>query len=943
MGPKKKALIFGGEINTFLNAKYKLFNDTNIKCRNGHVLFVFIKSGEIYTKTVKEVNEHFNFNTSTYHVQSVVNVAKKWKHNFKRDCTHFVNFCNKLFTCYPTISTMTQPSQSSPSNSHLVALSYKHDSLSSETHNEFLPTASCSNHVQDIFTCRQEIPPRENLLKIQLSNLANQLATSSKKYRTNIAIVKSKLNSMPYKLKLSRQSVKRKEDVIKDLRRELRELKTKMKISYYTRQIRNHTATIKKLKYNEKQKLKQIKVKHNTDNRANKKMIASLENNLLQKEENATTLLNMNEEAKTYLLHMRMIIYNMLICNVPTGNIPFLIQKIGQCMGFIFSDIPHRNSIEQMARELGSISSLQAAEWAINNSQLTLGFDATTQKGVHINSIHLTSKDKCLVIALDQLPGGTADDYENHICNAIDHMAFIYSHFHSCSYNESRSSIIANISNTMSDRVAVNHLTISKVCATWGKSLNELNCHLHPLDTIATSCRSALKSLENEKCKLFGNDCMATLIILAINKMRFKDVKGDPQGFINFLDNNDLPRGIIPRYRGNRLHILFHTCFILIKHHSKFKQYLTVGTVKCKSLQATLRTVFCSATAIKQLCVLAVFGKLLTGPWMKKFYVISEQATFDHVAGIQVVKNVIQTVQTCKSNPAGLFCRKTDFFDQPLEPNILESVTSLCSVDEELLKMTLACLIAVEDVLNRQYSRYFSLTVTETFKEETASARLHNIDSEELMGMFSDAKVRAPNATICYISCKLRSKKNRTVDYLDTLDLSLREKIVKWSISVARKNRFTNRLHLCKVRDEICQRQKIKRQKMDEKEKRKLERELSKLNFEEIVNSYKHLSNDQLFDLEEIMSDRIVGKKLEHEWYDPKTCKSVLYNGRVEKVNKRKNDFIYTISYWKDDETDIEAVDYCMKKIQLAADVVSVNQTTIKHYMKDLKMDATLM
>ena len=107
---------------------------------------------------------------------------------------------------------------------------------------------------------------------------------------------------------------------------------------------------------------------------------------------------------------------------------------------------------------------------------------------------------------------------------------------------------------------------------------------------------------------------------------------------------------------------------------------------------------------------------------------------------------------------------------------------------------------------------------------------------------------------------------------------------------------------------------------MDEKEKRKLERDLSKLNFDEIINSYKHLSNDQLFDLEDVMSDRIVGKKLEHEWCDPKTCKSVLYSGRVKKVNKRKNDFIYTISYWKDDETDNEAVDYCMKKIQLAAD-----------------------
>ncbi|XP_065677503.1 uncharacterized protein LOC136092857 [Hydra vulgaris] len=77
-----------------------------------------------------------------------------------------------------------------------------------------------------------------------------------------------------------------------------------------------------------------------------------------------------------------------------------------------------------------------------------------------------------------------------------------------------------------------------------------------------------------------------------------------------------------------------------------------------------------------------------------------------------------------------------------------------------------------------------------------------------------------------------------------SVDLSLREKIVKWSINVSRKNRFTNQLHRCKVRDEICQRQKIKRQKMDEKEKRKLECELFKLNFNEIINSCKRLSND---------------------------------------------------------------------------------------------------
>ncbi|XP_065641786.1 uncharacterized protein LOC124810435 isoform X1 [Hydra vulgaris] len=350
-------------------------------------------------------------------------------------------------------------------------------------------------------------------------------------------------------------------------------------------------------------------------------LIAQLENDIFQMKEGKIPNVNMSEDNKSYPLKMRMIIYSMLLANVPTGNIQFLISKIGQYLGVNFMDIPHRCTIEQMARELGSIAELQAAEWAMSNSYLTLGVDATTQEGVHINTVHLTSKNNCQVIALDQLPGGTAVDYESHICGAVDHLAFIYSDFHLLPFNECRSSIISNISNTMSDRVSVNHLTISKICNTWGKNLNELNCHLHPLDTIAISGREVLKSLELEHCKLYGSDCMAVKIVLALNKMRFKDGKGDPQGFVNFLDNNKLPRGIIPWYRGNRLHIFFHTCFIFIKHYTDFLNYLTTGTVKCFSLQPILREAFCNATAIKQMGVLALFSKLLSGPWMTKFYV----------------------------------------------------------------------------------------------------------------------------------------------------------------------------------------------------------------------------------------------------------------------------------------------------------------------------------
>ena len=89
---------------------------------------------------------------------------------------------------------------------------------------------------------------------------------------------------------------------------------------------------------------------------------------------------------------------------------------------------------------------------------------------------------------------------------------------------------------------------------------------------------------------------------------------------------------------------------------------------------------------------------------------------------------------------------------------------------------------AVITVLERQYERYFGMDLTDALREETKSARFHNIDAKEIMGMFSAAKQHSPNATICYLSARMRAKKNRTIEYLDSMEPEQREKLVRWSI-----------------------------------------------------------------------------------------------------------------------------------------------------------------
>ena len=75
-------------------------------------------------------------------------------------------------------------------------------------------------------------------------------------------------------------------------------------------------------------------------------------------------------------------------------------------------------------RELGIISELQAAKIAFSTKNLTLGFDATTQEGVHVNVVHLKTESSCMVVAIDQLAGGTAYDYYmTHITKSVDNLA----------------------------------------------------------------------------------------------------------------------------------------------------------------------------------------------------------------------------------------------------------------------------------------------------------------------------------------------------------------------------------------------------------------------------------------------------------------------------------------------------------------------------------------
>ena len=501
--------------------------------------------------------------------------------------------------------------------------------------------------------------------------------------------------------------------------------------------------------------------------------------------------------------------------------------------------------------------------------------------------------------------------------------------FYNKDFQECVRKLTANISNSLTDRCASNHAAIRLVNSAWNKTITELNCHLHPLDSVATNVRSALKSLQTEKGSLWGSDCLAANVILSMNKVRYKDGKGDPMRFKNHLIKHKLGKGFIPRYRGNRLHVLFHIAGKYFVHHTKFVEFLQKGT-PLGGLKPSLLKDFRNPQTKLQLQVLGLIGKLFSGPWMKLFYT-SSTSEINHMEGILVVKRVVQSVTDQMKNPGGILSRDTDFFGNQVNQG-LDQVLSALRVEpldlQAFAKYVEACLGAVVAVLKRQYERYFNVDITNELKKQTQSARSHNIDAEEVMGMFSAAKAKAQNATLCFLSSKIRGQKNKVVEYLDSLPLEKRERVVKFAISYARKQRARNRKKQKKVMEEIRKRDTLRTEKRNMVDLKKLEKKLEAiqpLTESGLEEEFPDMDAGMLEETMDILQGKVVGRNICHYWFDTETQEKTLYYGRVEKL--RKNRLTYRVCYWNDGETFDDGESYDLSKYSLAVDLQSSDLT----------------
>lgn len=675
-----------------------------------------------------------------------------------------------------------------------------------------------------------------------------------------------------------------------------------------------------------------------------KSKVAFLENEISQLEFQNHNIMRENsekivtKESKTYSSELRECIYYALAHQCPVEKaakiVAFTIEKI---TGKSLQSVPHPTTVGRMAREMGVLADVQAGESLYQKDNCTLAWDATELAGSHINEVHIaapaensTSSREYLTLGVAQLPGGTASDYTSHIQQCVQDISDTLAEYQDKDRTKVHEKMQQHITSSISDRVAVNHAVVKELQKAQAVNADflELNCNVHPLDTLSSTSRSVLKAT-NIKGATYGNDCAAANFIHGLSKLRYKQGKGDPVRFKAFMKAKHIPLKMFPRYVGNRMHILFHLTGITFYLKDDLLEFLTKYSAARGGLSAALAKDIQNTDILDHLQVLGLFGKYVTGPWMTMFYTESSS----NLDMSPYLRNCVASLQQLVENPSFLITATHDVFGSELHPNndpVLKSLRAGTPKPKgDLIK---AIATAMLEVCKRQLKKYLDTEFTEEEKTMARYAPVHNMHAERIMAMADAQARRAPSAKMDFVQAKIKFQSNDTISFLQNKSQEERQNLIKFSVHKSRQLSNISKKREDDVQQEIMKRMMQKSRKRDEAERRTVERHvrsLESLHTNITSENIKELSKDEEFSAELqttilelfVNPKSFVNKQFHHTWCDRDTNTDTVYFGNVAKLRKRKV-CTFVVSYRELQEDQEDEVDYDITRTQIVTDLI---------------------
>ena len=257
----------------------------------------------------------------------------------------------------------------------------------------------------------------------------------------------------------------------------------------------------------------------------------------------------------------------------------------------------------------------------------------------------------------------------------------------------------------------VNHCVRVQLEDKFNIELLELKCNVNPLDGLASDARKTMKSLEatfDVRGNVFGREAAAVNLTYGLSKTRYKNGKGDPKGFKQFMKMHNIKSKMIVWYVGNRMHVLFHLAGVFYFLRAKPLEYLQkycnnntsfktslikdmqnnsillqlkalglLGKVLMKALGLLGKVLMKALGLLGKVLMKALdlLGKVLTGPWMKVLY--GNKSKSANLGMVPVLKKCINQLKVIQENPVSILDMREDMFVQALHQAEYEILADL--------------------------------------------------------------------------------------------------------------------------------------------------------------------------------------------------------------------------------------------------------------------------
>ena len=615
-----------------------------------------------------------------------------------------------------------------------------------------------------------------------------------------------------------------------------------------------------------------------------------------------------------YIQDMRESVFNCAMSQVPLQKIPTVIKDIGEVLfKKSVSDLPSVATIRNVIEERRAIMLIQAVDSILKSTRVNLAWDATSLKGHHINEGHVWTDERACVLDVRPIEGGTANDYLNHIKTILGEADKLYADANGIDAEEVLSQIKQRICSTLSDRAVVNKV-VSKGIGDWvGHDVLDLYCNIHPLDGLSIAYRKACKSHESEcgyKSDLFGTDSALEKIMYNKTKLKYK-AKGDPGPMAAYFSLYNMSPHLIVRYVGNRFHILFELAGNLFYIKDRLIDFLKTTCTKSPSYTNQMIKDLSSNTVLRELVVGGLFGKVLTGPWMKVMY---RQKDLSNIGSSKLLTYMVDKLKCLKDCPRLIFDDNFCCFELPADAHKseLSKKVHACLLEYEADEETLNFIsLVAEDfltVIERQAADYLPGGKYADMEPEMIvlgeNAPADNIMAETILGLHDHLRRRAPNASDSYMAAKTCFPTNKTNDWIKALPDS--GPLLNKCISYGRKLKQGSIKRAAAVKLEIQKRTKAKSQQKSDKDRKKFTKNVCEAMkspstfMEKILELDPTIPKETLDTAHSLLLDpsSIIGESISWKWIVGSEPTIYYYS-----FTKFKKSGTYSSVYWSENET----------------------------------------